>query len=125
MTHKRVGICIAVMIGAGICAPVPATAAQICSARKVTATGAPSSLAFFARSRARTAWIAKVTKEPRLGPTNAQWLRARERRVVCRKVDTQTLCIAAALPCRNILTFPQPPPQATPIVAKLKPVRPL
>lgn len=100
-TKVRIGATAAV-IAALLSAAQPVLAANICAPRKITATGASSNLAFFARSRARTAWTAKVSRETRLGPNYAQWLRSRERRVVCRKLDTQTICIAAALPCRRL-----------------------
>jgi hypothetical protein len=86
----------------------PASAAKICTSRKITAIGAPSSLTFFSRTRAKSAWIAKVSRDPRLGPTHAQWLKSQDRRIVCRKVDTQSICIAAALPCRTAGSTPGP-----------------
>ena len=125
MTKTRICIRIALVLAAGIVVAEPAAAAQICAARKITATGASSNLSFFARSRARTAWVGKVSKESRLGPTYSQWLRARERRVVCRKLDTQIICIAAALPCRNVSAILQPSTEATPSLTKPVPVRPL
>lgn len=81
-----------------------AAAARQCSERKTTASGAPSNLAFLARSRARAAWVGKVSRDARLGPTYAQWLKSQERRLVCRKVDTMSICVAVALPCRTIPT---------------------
>ncbi len=93
-----------------------AQAERMCGARKITATGAPSNFSFFARSRAKTAWIAKISRDPRLGPPYAQWLKSQDRRIVCRKLDTQSICIAAALPCRTIGVTPAAPvakPSAT------------
>ena len=109
----RVGFGALIAVGiVAVCSP--AEAAQICAPRKITASGAPSNLTFFARSRAKAAWITKVTRDPRLGPGYAQWLKAREGRIICRKVDTQQICIAAALPCRNAGTAaPQPKSTAT------------
>jgi hypothetical protein len=78
-----------------------AEAARVCGGRKITATGAPSNLTFFSRSRAKAAWIGKVSRDSRLGPPYAQWLKSQDRRIVCRKVDTQSICIAAALPCKT------------------------
>ena len=119
MVGRRVIGLAAALLATTLAAVEPAAGAQVCAARKIAATGAPSSLLFFARSRARAAWIAKVTREPRLGPIYAQWLRARERRVVCRKLDTLKICIAAALPCRKVTaTFQSPAVATKPISAR-------
>lgn len=80
----------------------PSGAATHCAPRKVAATGAVAPMSFFARSKARAAWIGKVTRDPGLGATYAQWLRAAERRIVCRQLDKQHFCLAAALPCRKV-----------------------
>ncbi len=118
-THMRLSIgIIAAIVCVGSTVDV-AEAAQMCAGRKITATGVPSNLTFLARSRAKTAWIAKVSADPRLGPTYAQWLKSQDRRTVCRKIDTQSICIAAALPCRTAGAISAPPQKPS---ASLRPL---
>jgi hypothetical protein len=100
-----------------------ANAGSVCAARKITATGKSSTMTFFAKTRARAAWVAKVSAEPRLGPTYAQWLRARDRRLVCRSVDRQYICLAAALPCRSAgATTTSTAASSRPISARQRPL---
>ncbi len=96
----RWGATLIVVMLSGLAA-LPATAQTTCAPRKITATGKSATMTFFARARAKTAWVQKVAADSRLGPTYGQWLRARERRVVCRTVERQYICLAAALPCRS------------------------
>jgi hypothetical protein len=125
--HFRTVVSAVVLCGCGFAVGLAdrAEAARVCGGRKITATGAPSNLTFFSRSRAKTAWITKVGRDPRLGPAYAQWLKSQDRRVVCRKVDTQSICIAAALPCRTVGPISTGPnPAATPVTpsAALRPL---
>lgn len=126
------GVIAALLIGASasVAAIGTAAAASQCAPRKVSATGGNAGMAFFAKSKARAAWIRKVSGEPRLGPTYAQWLRAADRRTVCRKVDNRFVCLAVALPCRSPrVVFVAPAErtvaQANPSVRLVKPARPL
>lgn len=87
-------------------------------------------MAFFAKSKARTAWTRKVSADSRLGPTYAQWLRAAERRTVCRKVGNRFVCLAVALPCRSSRVAVVAPAArviayANSSVRPVKPARPL
>lgn len=123
---------VALIIGASasIAGSGQALAAPQCAPRKISATGGNAGMAFFAKSKARTAWIRKVSGEPRLGPTYAQWLRAADRRTVCRKVDNRFVCLAVALPCRSPRVVIVAPAQrviaqSNPSVRPVKPARPL
>jgi len=122
----------ALLIGASSIAVfgADASAAPLCAPRKISATGGNAGMAFFAKSKARAAWIRKVSGEPRLGPTYAQWLRAADRRTVCRKIDNRFVCLAVALPCRSPrVVFVAPAERAiahtNPSVRPVKPARPL
>ncbi len=107
-----------------------AEAAPQCAPRKISATGGNSGMSYFAKAKARAAWIKKVSDDARLGPTYAQWLRAADRRTVCRKVDNRFVCLAVALPCRSprvVIVAPQERRAAdvTHSVRPVKPARPL
>lgn len=123
----RAAAIIAVFIALGAAASTPASAATVCAPRKVSATGANSAMSFFAKSRARAAWIRKVSSDPRLGANYAQWLRAGDRRIFCRKIDNRFICLAAAIPCRSGRVVSVSPMSAAPkqSVRLVKPVRPL
>ena len=101
-----------------------AEAASVCVDRKVTATGNSSGMTFFARASSKAAWIRKVSRESRLGPTYAQWLRAKDRRTVCRKLDARHICLAVALPCRSGKVVAVPPSlrSAAKTTAKTRPL---
>lgn len=105
-----------------------ASAAQ-CAPRKISATGANSGMTVFAKSRAKAAWIKKVSSDPRLGPNYAQWLRAADRRTLCRKVDNRVVCMAVALPClspRVVIVAPgNTRSAAAPNIRPVKPARSL
>jgi hypothetical protein len=88
-----IGACVVTM------SPEPAAAA-ICAARPITATGTEATSRPRAEEASRNAWLRKVGRDRTLGPTYAVWSRAKDRRTVCRRIDTQTLCLAAAKPCR-------------------------
>jgi hypothetical protein len=104
-------------------ASVTSHAASVCGNRKVTATGNSSGMTFFARASSKAAWIRKVSRESRLGPLYAQWLRAKERRTVCRKLDGRYICLAVALPCRSNKVVAMPQPRSSPqTAAKIRPL---
>jgi hypothetical protein len=105
MRLKRFVLAATVLVALPVVAlPIMATpvlAVEQCAVRKITATGQAARFAFFARSSAKTAWTAKITRDTKLGPVYSQWSRAQDQRTVCRKIDTRWTCIAAGLPCRN------------------------
>lgn len=122
----------AALIAGGIIAfsAVPVDAAPQCAPRKISATGGNSGMSYFAKTKARSAWIKKVSDDARLGPTYAQWLRAADRRTICRKVDNRFVCMAVALPCRSPRVVIVVPPErraadVTHSVRPVKPARPL
>lgn len=111
--------------GAGL-----AQAAGQCAPRKVSATGGNSGMSYFAKTKARAAWIKKVSADSRLGPSYAQWLRAADRRTLCRKVDNRFVCMAVALPCLSAHVMIVAPRDtrsaaAVPGIRAVKPARPL
>ena len=102
MATLRAGCLAALLaVAATVTASGAADAAALCYSRKVMATGKSATMTFFAKTRARAAWIQKVSADGRLGPVYSQWLRAKDRRLVCRTVDQQYICLAAAVPCRS------------------------
>lgn len=125
-------VCLVAAVATGVPALLagPAEAAGECAPRKVSATGGNSGMSYFAKTKAKAAWIKKVSADPRLGPNFAQWLRAADRRTLCRKVDNRFVCMAVALPCvspRVVIVAPRGPSAAAagPSIRSVKPVRPL
>jgi hypothetical protein len=96
--------------------------AQTCAGRKVSATGATSQFALLGKVAARTAWSSKVTADPRLGSRYSTWLRGKERRIVCRKVERRHICLAIALPCRGGGLLPATAVPALPADPKRRPL---
>ena len=82
------------------------SSANTCRPPAITATGAPSSLQFLAKSRAKSAWRAAVTAAPGLGPDWTAWGIAQGRRFDCHLVlpkaglFADTICTASAAPCK-------------------------
>lgn len=98
----------AILLGAAMAmTPAPAEA-KTCATRKISATGTTAQFAILGRVAARSAWSSKVAADPRLGPPYSSWLRSRDRRLVCRKVERRHLCLAVALPCRPDGRFSAP-----------------
>lgn len=79
----------------------PAAAQAVCAAKVTKATGGASVLEGAARSKARTAWIRKVTASRKLGPGYAAWLRAKDQTYTCSKIGKRHVCEARAVPCRT------------------------
>jgi hypothetical protein len=88
--------------------------AQVCAPRKISATGQTAQFALLGKISARTAWSSKVAGDPRLGSPYSTWLRGKERRLVCRKVERRHVCLAIALPCRSSSIFAAPVKSAPP-----------
>lgn len=79
----------------------PAQAQAVCGTKAVRAAGGPAILETAARSRARSAWIKKVSASRKLGQPYAVWLRAKSPAYTCRKAGRHYTCEAAAIPCRT------------------------
>lgn len=130
LTSASVAAAISVAtLGVGFAGGAAAASSQ-CAPRKVSATGGNSAMSYFAKSKARAAWIRKVSGDVRLGPNYAQWLRAADRRTLCRAVDNRFVCLAVALPCRSprvVVVAPREKQSAltAPSVRLVKPARSL
>jgi hypothetical protein len=109
------------LVAAATTVPTEADA-QTCAGRKVSATGATSQFALLGKIAARTAWSSKVTADPRLGSRYSTWLRGKERRIVCRKVDRRHICLAIALPCRSGGLLPATAAPTVPADPKRRPL---
>ena len=70
-----------------------------CAPKAVKASGGVSILEAAARSKARSAWIRKVTGHRALGKPYAVWLRAKDPVYACRRVGKRHVCEASATPC--------------------------
>lgn len=71
-----------------------------CGGKTVKAWGGVSILETAARSKARSAWIRKVTVQKAYGKPYAVWLRAKNQAYACRSVGKRHVCEASATPCR-------------------------
>jgi hypothetical protein len=80
-------------------APALAQSPQ-CGAKIVRATGGPGILQNTARSKARSAWMRRVRASKKLGPAYAAWLRAKDARYACHRVNRRIVCEASAIPCK-------------------------
>jgi hypothetical protein len=112
----------AILLAAAVLALPTQVHAQTCAGRKVSATGATSQFALLGKVAARTAWSSKVSADPRLGSRYSTWLRGKERRIVCRKVDRRHICLAIALPCRGGGLLPAAAAPAVPADPKRRPL---
>jgi hypothetical protein len=101
-SRGRAGRFLAVLIGAAsIGTDVNARSdPAVCTTRVTTATGQEAPSPRRARENSQAAWLRKVSRDRTLGPPYAVWAQARNPRTVCRRLDTQTICLAAATPCR-------------------------
>jgi hypothetical protein len=113
-----------VLASAIVALPMPTEArAQTCAGRKVSATGATAQFALLGKVAARTAWSLKVSADQRLGTRYSTWLRGKDRRIVCRKVERRHICLAIALPCRTGGSLPATAaPAVTPVDPKRRPL---
>jgi hypothetical protein len=112
----------ALICGAAVIGSLSSAHAQVCAPRKVSATGATAQFAILGKVAARTAWSTKVGNDPRIGPAYSTWLRGKERRIVCRKVDRRHVCLAIALPCRSSGLFAAPAKPPTALNPKQRPL---
>lgn len=71
-----------------------------CYTKAVKVTGGLSLLEGGARSKARGTWIKKVRDSKKLGPAYAGWLRAKDQKYNCRRVNKRHQCEASAVPCK-------------------------
>ena len=78
----------------------PALGQNTCGTRVVKAAGASAVLEGSARSKARSAWMRRVSTSKRLGPDYATWLRAREPHYECKRGGKAYTCVASAVPCK-------------------------
>lgn len=95
---KPMGVlAVAVCFAAGM---QPANAQSTCATKIIRATGGPAILEGPARSKARSAWIRRVSTKRTLGKSYAVWLRAKDQAYNCRMMGKWHVCSAAATPCR-------------------------
>lgn len=77
-----------------------AAAQTTCASRVVQVTGGSALLEGGARSKARSAWMKRVTESKRLGPSYAAWLRAKNPTYSCVRTNKAYICTASAIPCK-------------------------
>ena len=78
----------------------PAAGQTTCGTRLVKAAGASAVLEGSARSKARSAWMHRVSTSKRLGPAYATWLRAKDPHYECKRNAKAYICVATAVPCK-------------------------
>lgn len=93
-------IAVALLIAGMLQAGASTVASASCSEKPVKATGGLAILEGAARSKARSAWIRKVTEKKSLGASYAVWLRAKNPTYACRRSGQQHVCDATAIPCK-------------------------
>ena len=76
------------------------TASATCATRAIKAEGATALLEGAARSKARSAWMRRVSASKRLGPSYATWLRAKDSSYACKHAGQKYSCVARAIPCK-------------------------
>ena len=96
MTRIIMGLAIVIT---ALFAPGHAMAEQ-CAHKAIKATGSPAIFESAAKSRARSAWIARVKASRKLGAPYAAWLRAKDPSYACRKSGRHRVCDAVATPCK-------------------------
>ena len=95
----RAGVALAAALLATGLLAAPAEALE-CHTKPVKVKGSPGRIEATAKSRARSAWIKKVSANRKLGRDYGAWLRARDPSYACRKTGRQITCEAVATPCR-------------------------
>lgn len=92
-------VTVATIVAGILFAAYPAVA-QECARKPIKATGGPAILESAAKSKARSAWIARVKATKKLGTNYAAWLRAKSPGYACRKTGRHRSCEATAIPCK-------------------------
>ena len=90
------------LLGASILPPMsaPAFGQTLCGTRVIKAAGASALLEGGARSKARSAWMQRVSASKRLGPAYSTWLRAKQPHYECKHSGKAHVCVASAIPCK-------------------------